>query len=319
MCVLIDVPTQQQLDEFQPIKVFVAPEGCKRLPVNVNNANDLIQRGWIERSISTCLERTERIGGCLLGRRKQYGLRHRIASTIHAAMGQDLDHLVTRVSLSDAKYKLWEKEQVVVLLSRTHYAKDIHFVGEARETANALASLLGTSSQYSEYMCHILERLCHLTETELPNRIVDQTLHPFCPADVEIPSDISGFCYILISLQDMTSTYIGETRNLIRRLREHNSGLGSKQTASQFKRPWALLAYVVGFDSDDISRQNFEREWEVLRDNVRLQRGPMLSPMGTAELALNIIQRRSRDTNHKEQLRYVKCGDFVNSGETTLR
>ncbi len=56
LCVLIDVPTQQQLDDFRPIKVFVTPEGCKHLPANTNNAKDLIECGWMERSISTCLE-----------------------------------------------------------------------------------------------------------------------------------------------------------------------------------------------------------------------------------------------------------------------
>ncbi len=86
--------------------------------------------------------------------------------------------------------------------------------------------------------------------------------------------------------------------------------------ASQFKRPWALMAYVVGFDGDDISRQNLEREWEVLRDNIKLQSGPTLSLMQKAELALNIIQRRNHNTNRNEQLRYVKCRDFVDSGET---
>ncbi len=109
LSVLIDVPTQEVLDEFRPIKMMVAPEGCKKLPCNVRGKVNLMQQGWIKRSISTCLERTERIGGCLLGQRKQYGLCHRIASTIHATMGQDLDNIVTCVSLTDPKYKLWKK------------------------------------------------------------------------------------------------------------------------------------------------------------------------------------------------------------------
>ena len=97
------------------------------------------------------------------------------------------------MSLSDPKYKLWEKEQFIVLLSRTHYAKDINFVSDPQETAEAMASLLGTSSQYSEYMCHIWEHLCCISNTLLQNTTI---LHPFHPVDVEIPSDYLGVVYV---------------------------------------------------------------------------------------------------------------------------
>jgi hypothetical protein len=58
----------------------------------------------------------------------QYCLRPRIASTIHSGMGHDVSKLVTRVSQSDPDYTLWEKAQVVVLLSRTNFAKDSYHI-----------------------------------------------------------------------------------------------------------------------------------------------------------------------------------------------
>jgi hypothetical protein len=42
--------------------------------------------------------------------------------------------------------------------------------------------------------------------------------------------------------------YIGFTRNLARRIREHNSGRGGRGTRRY--RPWFLLAWVTGFTND---------------------------------------------------------------------
>jgi hypothetical protein len=72
-------------------------------------------------------------------KRVQYGLKHRIGTTIHAAMGQDLPFVVTKVSDLDPKFSIWDKEQIVVLLSRTNYCKNIIFIGNKKETIQALA------------------------------------------------------------------------------------------------------------------------------------------------------------------------------------
>ena len=73
-------------------------------------------------------------------------------------MGQDLLSLITRLRGND-KYHLFQREQVVVLLSCTHYTKDIIFVGDPEQTAEALAQLLDQETKYSEYMDHLLEKL----------------------------------------------------------------------------------------------------------------------------------------------------------------
>ena len=71
------------------------------------------------------------------------------------------------------------------------------------------------------------------------------------------------------------------------------------------------MGYVVGFDGDNMSRQTFECEWEVLRDNMRKRSGPSLTLMRIPELASNVIERRKHDTTRQEDLRYIKCGDFT--------
>jgi ATP-dependent exoDNAse (exonuclease V) alpha subunit len=80
---------------------------------------------------------------------------YRIAAMIHAIMGTDFNRLIMSVSRSDSRYHLWEKEQAVVLLSRTFTVRDLIFVGDKVDTINALASLIQTRSQYTKYILHL--------------------------------------------------------------------------------------------------------------------------------------------------------------------
>jgi predicted GIY-YIG superfamily endonuclease len=159
LAILAKMPSRLEVDAKEPVSVYVAPEGCKSVPLGLTTREEFLSSGFTEHKIGIGPERAENIGLGLQGKRKQYGLRHRIASTIHAGMGQDLCAVITKVDTDSDDYKLWEKEQVVVLLSRTHFAKDIIFVGPKKNTSEALATLLLKRSQYSDYMDYLLDRL----------------------------------------------------------------------------------------------------------------------------------------------------------------
>jgi hypothetical protein len=310
LAVLARMPSAEEVASFAPISVLLAPEGCKSMPEDaIASREDLLSRGWREDTVSCAPERTETLGFGLQAKRRQYGLRHRIASTIHAGMGQDLDALVTRVvkeGSKDDQYALWEREQVVVLLSRTHFAKDIYFVGDPEQTSAALAELLLKQSQYSEYILYLLEHLCGDPSPQQGMTLVDHTLNPFRPVDVELPQDDSGFVYILVSLRDRQSTYIGQTKNLVSRFKKHNAGLGAASTSDPLLRPWALLGYITGFEADNkINRLSVESTWQLTRDRNEASFERPLLPDAVADLAHGILQRSRLTT-----LRYVKCGTF---------
>ena len=55
-------------------------------------------------------------------------------------------------------------------------------------------------------------------------------------------------------------TYIGQTEDLYRRLRDHNSGQGARETRG--KGPWLLVAYVEGFGNNETARRHFEDDWQ---------------------------------------------------------
>ena len=59
--------------------------------------------------------------------------------------------------------------------------------------------------------------------------------------------DRSGLVHMLVSQKDGRSIYIGNTKNMVKRLNQHNAGFGSLESAQKEKRTWGLYAYVTGF------------------------------------------------------------------------
>jgi len=302
LAVLVNLPTQEQVDKFEPIPLLVAPEGCKTVSTDCMCLDDFLNAGWKQISIGTSHERTENLGYGILGKRCQYGLRHRMACTIHSSMGQNVAELITKVTESaESQFFLWEREQVVVLLSRTHFAKDIYFVGDPRETSAALAHLLMKKSQFSEYIHHLLTQFEKRNSADIMPPMIDLSIHPFHQVDIELPQDGSGYVYILVSVKDRESTYIGQTTHLVRRLKQHNSGFGAHQTADEALRPWALLAFVSGFDRCTRTRLAFESSWQRKRD-ITIRNQGRQRPEDVARLAVPVIE-----TFPNQELRFVMC------------
>ena len=216
----------------------------------------------MERSKSGCApEHAVTVGKGMYGKCQQCGFKHHIASTIHGSMGSDIGKVVTSISRTQSLYALWLKEQVVVLLSRTSYARDITFVGNIKDTIDALKHMLRIKSQYSEYMNHVMEVLSFVNshpDIPQPRIIQEHEHHPFRPCDVSLPTDDNGYVYILVSTRNYKTTYIGKTLNISVRIDQHNRGEGAIQTRPIQYRPWAVLTYVAGFDKDDHLLHRFE-------------------------------------------------------------
>jgi predicted GIY-YIG superfamily endonuclease len=318
IAVLAEMPTNEALHSFADIKVMLAPVGCKSVPEGITCSDDLLAYGWRPERVGLVPERVHSVTVGKKGKRHQYGLRHRVSSSIHGVMGSDLDHVVTRLSRTDPFYRLWEKEQAVVILSRTECARDIIFVGSPTEIIDAILQVIQIRSHYSEYMNHIITvlndegRLSEDGMRQVP--ALNQNLHPFCPRNVIQPNDGTGCCYILVSLKDMRTTYIGQTKRLVQRLHEHNSRYGSQGTSDYRLRPWALLAYVTGFDENVRMRLAFEQQWKQRRDNLH-----MTSPMQIADLGRSLIGewQEGNPDGPAHELCYVATGTIgvLQSGE----
>jgi len=319
LAVLAEMPSAEDILEFRPISVYVAPEGMKAIPSGLQTESDYLNLGFQKRQIGTAPEHSTYVGLGILGKRRQYGLRHRLAATIHAGMGQDLPAIATCVT-GDSMYDLFQHEQVVVLLSRTHFAKDIIFVGNPKKTAEALADMLDKDGPYSEYMEYLVRKLVHHSPEQGPS--VDLTSrHPYCAINVEVPNDNSGFSYVLASTAKGVEgrvTYIGQTDNLVARLNAHKLSAGPSATADPGLKPWAMLAYVSGFEgAGKAERMYFERLWEAARNRMNIKRRRQhMSPLTAdevvdlgRELVTNGVYRRCPGLADKS-LAFVRCGKF---------
>ena len=312
LALLTEMPSESDVDEFKPVRLLIAPNGCKTAPPDSHMVDMFITDGWKYCLIPLTPDRPHNLRYGIQGKRKQYGLRHRISITIHASMGQDLGALITKVTMptTDSRYSLWMPSQVVVLLSRTFYAKDVYFIGTRQETADALLHALFIRSQYTEYMSQVIDALtgAYADPRHHVAQVVDiAKFYPFRACDLPIPTNQSGVVYIIISKRDEKTTYIGQTKHLNKRIIQHNTMYGSQQTADPTLQPWALLAIICGFEGDRETMFKVESSWRNRRNNLTRIEGP-LSPNVVCNLGEQLLQ-----VNAYRGLRYVQCGRFVSS------
>jgi predicted GIY-YIG superfamily endonuclease len=331
LAVLAEVPTQAQVRTFQPVKILVAPPGTKAIARDLQTNDDFLRAGFKLDEVGQAPSYVQYIGLGFQAKREQYGLRPRIASTIHAGMGQDLPAVISKVD-GDTKFRLFQREQVVVLLSRTHFAKDIYFVGDPVKTARVLWEALQIRSVFDDYLDYVMKQLTEQStveehrETErgsgeaYHNTIDLATFHPYRPIDNGLPQVGKGgkFVYILASLHPNylgQATYIGQTTDLIRRYKQHNSGSATKQTADPSMRPWTMLGYVSGFQDCSVSAlTTFEALWQGKRKRANENRSVPLTAEQVVELGEQIVRDKlytSCIELQDKRLLFHRCGKIL--------
>lgn len=158
------------------------------------------------------------------------------------------------------------------------------------ETIKALSSLIKTSNQWMNYMENILEIGSINRDSGNPQLpVFNHQDFPFRLCDIPVPQCNTGFVYMLVSTKVNSFTYIGETGNIHVRLNQHNSGYGSQTTCPLKLRPYALFAYVCGFEGNRNLRRNFEQSWKNRRDEERMMGVTDIKHI--ARLASGLIQQ----------------------------
>ena len=235
--ILFDLPSETNLRQFNPIKILLAPPGYKEVIYHEGASKEsYFEKGFVEISIRFTPEKMKNLSYYVHGNCKQYRLRHNISGTIHLAIGDTLSSVATSISIHNPSYKLQNKGQLMVIISRTPIYFDTIFVGDKEDTLDALVYLLKYCTQWIDYMEALL---CIVTindndsdfhEERNNNPVMDQSTFPFLITDFTVPEDSSGYVYILISTKCYSYTYICKTTNMFAHLRTHNSGYGSKSS-----------------------------------------------------------------------------------------
>ena len=244
----------QEFRRPQKIDVIVAPPGVRKFPPrNSQGMYMFYENGWFDVSLYKQSGFVNNFHGSSI-RRTQFPLKNFMAMTIHKAMGETIGKIITKIDCFEREYCLWEREQLYVLVSRVQNLGDITFLGDKHVTLEAIRRLLTQSSQWDEFT----ERLVNTASNQPSSSFNLANLSPFTPRKIELPPGEVGFVYLLVSTKDVTSTYVGQTSDLRRRLREHNSGSGSYLTNQIHLRPWGVLCFATGF-SDLTDKNRAER------------------------------------------------------------
>lgn len=283
MALLLDVPTEEELKNFKKIKVLAAPPGLKEILYNKEKSKDeYILEGYVEVKVGVPVTRTKYLSNHIQATRKQYGLRHRVTGTIHSIMGDTLERLACQISILKKLFKLWDKAQLVVLVSRTRDPANIIFVGNKSETLRALKEILLLRSQWTEHIERILNIITinkkeetNTTERSIQSRVLTMEDFPYTIRNVSLPNCRSGFVYMLYS-KKKKYIYIGQTIDIIQRIKSHNRGYGAKDTKDFDLRPFAVIGLITGFEGDTPSslalRLHVELQWKLKRDSL-IQKG----------------------------------------------
>ena len=112
---------------------------------------------------------------------------------------------------------------------------------------------------------------------------------------MSLPQCNTGFVYMLVSTQVTTYSYIGETRSIVSRLDQHNSGFGSESTCPISLRPFAVFSYVCGFDGDKQTRCLFEYVWKCRIHDERMS--GMICLKQFSKLSAGIISLQTHGIN----------------------
>ncbi len=161
----------------------------------------------------------------------------------------------------------WEKEQIVVMISRTRLGIQIYIVGDKQFAIKKMWQIICRKTQWTDLQAAILENLSSNASGEADdnnnsNYIPVQELFPYRMCDIQLPTSDVGYIYLLVSISHPSFTYVGQTERLGQRLNEHNSGNGSETTAPTLYLPYHLAAYMITPSLDEGQRQSLERQWQ---------------------------------------------------------
>ena len=197
MAMLFELPEQDVLNNNRKVKVLAAPAGLHDIEYDINmSKEDYINSGFYEVKVGIAPIRTQSVNRYMQCQRKQYALKHRVTSTIHACMEDTLQKVAMKVT--DLMFKLWDKGQIVVALTRTKFGKNIIVFGEKEETVEAIVRLVQIRSQWTDFMENVLDLINENDNNPTRVPTLTQSSFPFQICDIALPHCKIGFLYFLI-------------------------------------------------------------------------------------------------------------------------
>jgi hypothetical protein len=278
--------------------------------VDINSVRDQ----WQVTSVGPRTTMPTVVGRALqMGRRTQFPVRYYLASTIHRVQGDNVMLLATELSISKKEYRLWQREQFAVLISRVHHCRDIIFVGNVTDTQQCIEHIMSQSSKWDALIDYYLSELNVANENSRARQLLLDS-HPFLPMYRELPSTACGYAYMITSMSCVAPSYIGECLDLRAELRKHNTGYGVQETRNTTLHPWGVYAFVFGFgqnsqDNGLQARNDFVCEWRFRLSNIT-------NPDVVFQVGSDVANDWAHGTSRlgcRGQLTIVKCGQSASA------
>ena len=122
--------------------------------------------------------------------------------------------MASEISNANPDFGLWDRGQLVVIISRTQIPQRTMFEGSKSDTLVTLCSVLLKRTQWTDYISNIPDIITVNQDETRNERILNPHNFPYMIRDMMLPDDDSGIVYMLNSLRKRTYTYIGKTKIL---------------------------------------------------------------------------------------------------------
>ena len=187
-------------------------------------------------------------------RRNHFPLKPFQASTIHKCIGDDVPNLATQIASTDPEernmFKLWEKNQLLVLVSRVKQLQNLTFVGPRNLTLNTIKKICCNVTQWDYYINEFVLALCSAPVSGIMNFPLNQNVYSI--SRQTIPDDSCATVFCLLSMKD-GSFITGHCTNLKSVLIKYNTFSDTVHCLHLTKKPWAVLCAAFEPSADTIT------------------------------------------------------------------
>ena len=201
-------------------------------------------------------------------------------------------------------FRIWDREQLITVMSRVRLLKNVYFVGSKEETLRAVEKVL----RKRPYQWQTIEKMIEVSDLLRYQSIipVDSNL-PLKSPYTSLPEGEIPCVYIFVSSEDHSILYIGHTKNLRAELLNAN-GIAPVPSDEKIEdnvipnmhRPWICLGYVLGRENQLTLDERY-----IIRTNLRGAASQRDSYQACVEIR-NLIERRN-DENLRQIILMLCC------------
>ena len=238
LAIINDIP-----EDFVPlessINISIVPPGER--DVSVVNPN------WPRMDIKARESVSVVVGSnCLLGRRIQYPFSHFFCSTIHKSVGQTLPEVGIQLS-NNEDFKIWERMQFTVEISRTRFLQNIWFVGDRSNILNELRAVFDIKDLHIEKVIERIESLCINATSDSPRYFSHESMLTLLTTSYTPPEH--GFIYHVVCKSKPYLSFIrSTTMRLENQIREDNANRGIIKSGGDCLE---ACGFIHGFSSNN--------------------------------------------------------------------